>query len=36
MRLDVAVIARNIMQERNLACLSYVAKMLENPMDRGQ
>jgi hypothetical protein len=36
MRLDVAVIARNIVQERYLARLSHFAKLLENPMDCGQ
>jgi hypothetical protein len=36
MRLNVAIIARNLMQERYLARLSHFAKLLENPMDRGQ
>ena len=36
MRLQVAVIARNIMQERYLARLSHFAKLLQNPMDCGQ
>jgi hypothetical protein len=36
MRLDVAVIARNIVQKRYLARLSYLAKLFENPMDGGQ
>jgi hypothetical protein len=36
MRLHVAVIARNIVQERYLARLSHFAKLLQNPMDRGQ
>jgi hypothetical protein len=36
MRLHVAVIARNIVQERYLARLPHFAKLLENPMDRGQ
>jgi hypothetical protein len=36
MRLDVAVIARSIVQERYLARLSHFAKLLQNPMDRGQ
>jgi hypothetical protein len=36
MRLDVAVIARNIVQERYLARLSHFAKLLQNPMDCGQ
>jgi hypothetical protein len=35
MRLNVAVIARNIVQERYLARLSHFAKLLQNPMDRG-
>ena len=35
MRLHVAVIARNIVQERYLACFSYFAKLLKNPMDGG-
>ena len=33
MRLDVAVIARNIVQERYLARLFHFAKLLQNPMD---
>jgi hypothetical protein len=36
MRLHVAVITRNIVQERNLARLSHFAKLLQNPMDGGQ
>ena len=36
MRLNVAVIARNIVQERYLARLSHFAKLLQNPMDCGQ
>jgi hypothetical protein len=36
MRLNVPIIARNIVQERHLARLSHVAKLLQNPMDRGQ
>ena len=36
MRLHVAVIARNIVEERYLARLSDFAKLLENPMDGGQ
>jgi hypothetical protein len=36
MRLDVAVIARNIVQQRYLACFPHFAKLIENPMDRGQ
>jgi len=36
MRLHVAVIARNIVQERYLARLSYFAKLFQNPMDCGQ
>ena len=36
MRLDVAVIARDIVQERYLARLSHFTKLLQNPMDRGQ
>ena len=36
MRLHVAVITRNIVQERYLACLSHFAKLLQNPMDCGQ
>ena len=36
MRLHVAVIARNIVQERYLAGLSHFAKLLQNSMDRGQ
>jgi len=35
MTLHVAVIARNIVQERYLACLSHFAKLLQNPMDCG-
>jgi hypothetical protein len=36
MRLHVAVIARNIVQECYLARLSHFAKLLQNPMDGGQ
>ncbi len=36
MMLHVAVIARNIVQERYLARLSHLAKLLQNPMDGGQ
>ncbi len=36
MRLDVAVKARNIVQEGYLARFSDFAKLLQNPMDRGQ
>ncbi len=36
MRLDVAVEARNIVQQRYLARLSDFAKLLQDPMDRGQ
>jgi hypothetical protein len=36
MRLYIAVIARNIVQERYLARLSHFAKLLQNPMDCGQ
>jgi hypothetical protein len=36
MRLDVAVIARSVVQERQLARLSHFAKLVENPMDCGQ
>jgi hypothetical protein len=36
MRLHVAVIARNVVQERYLARLSHFAKLLQNPMDCGQ
>jgi len=36
MRLHVAVIARKIVEHRYLARLSYFAKLLQNPMDRGQ
>lgn len=36
MRLDVAVIARNIMQERNFARFAHFAKLFENSMDRRQ
>ena len=35
MRLDVAVIARNIVQESYLARLSHFAKLLQDPMDCG-
>jgi hypothetical protein len=36
MGLHVAVIAGNIVQERDLARLSHFAKLLQNPMDSGQ
>jgi hypothetical protein len=36
MRLHVAVIARNVVQECYLARLSDIAELLENPMHRGQ
>jgi|SRR5579863_2926591 len=36
MRLHVAVIARNIVQERDLARLPHFAKLRQNPMDCGQ
>jgi hypothetical protein len=36
MRLHVAVIARNIVQECYLARLSHFAKLFQNPMDCGQ
>jgi hypothetical protein len=36
MRLHVAVIASNIVQERYLARLSHFAELLQNPMDSGQ
>jgi hypothetical protein len=36
MRLHVAVIARNVVEEGYLARLSHVAKLLQNPVDRGQ
>jgi hypothetical protein len=35
-RLDVAVVARSIVQTRHLARLTHFAKLLENPMDRGR
>jgi hypothetical protein len=35
MRLDITVIARNIMQARYLARLCDLAKLLQNPMDCG-
>ena len=35
MKLHVAVIAGNIVQERYLARLSHAAKLLQNPMDCG-
>jgi hypothetical protein len=35
-RLDVTVVARNIVQERYLARLAHFAKLFQNPMDRGQ
>lgn len=36
MRLDVAVIAGNVVQEGYLAGLSHRTKLLENPMDGSQ
>jgi hypothetical protein len=36
MRLHIAVIARNIVEQRYLARLPHFAKLLQNPMDRGQ
>jgi hypothetical protein len=36
MRLHVAIIARNIVQERYLMRLSHFAKLLQNPMDCGR
>jgi len=36
MTLDIAVIARNIVQERYFARLSGFAELLQNPMDCGQ
>jgi hypothetical protein len=36
MRLHVAIITRNIMQQRDLVRLSHFAKLFENPMDCGQ
>jgi hypothetical protein len=36
MWLHVAVIARNLVQERHLARLAHFAKLLKNPMDCGQ
>jgi hypothetical protein len=36
MRLNVAVVSRNIMQERYLARLSDFTKLLQDPMDGGQ
>jgi hypothetical protein len=36
MRLHVAVIARNLVQESYLTRLSHCAKLLQNPVDRGQ
>ena len=36
MRLHVAVIARNFVQERYRARLSHFAKLFQNPMDGGQ
>jgi hypothetical protein len=36
MRFDVAVIARDIVEERHFARLSHFAELLQNPMDRGQ
>jgi len=36
MRLHVAVIARKIVQERYLACLADLTKLLKNPMDGGE
>ena len=36
MRLYVSVIARNVVEEGYLARLSHLAKLLEDPVDRGQ
>ena len=36
MGLHIAVIARNIVEERHLASLPHFAKLLQNPMDRSQ
>ena len=36
MRLYVAVIACNVVEERYLTRLSHFAKLLQNPVDRGQ
>jgi hypothetical protein len=36
MRLHVAVIACDVMEERHLTRLSHFAKLLQNPVDRGQ
>ena len=36
MRLHVAVMARNIVQQRYLARLPHLAKLLQNPMDCGK
>jgi hypothetical protein len=36
MRLHVAVVTRNIVQERYLARLPHFAKLLQNPMDCGE
>jgi hypothetical protein len=36
MRLHVAVIACNVVEERHLARLSHFTKLLQNPVDRGQ
>ena len=36
MRLDIAVITCNIVQNRYLARLSYLAKLFQNPMGGGQ
>jgi hypothetical protein len=36
MRLHVAIITRDIVQERYLACVSNFAKLLQNPVDCSQ
>ena len=36
MRLDVTVVARNIVEERYLARLAHFTKLFQNPMDCGQ
>jgi hypothetical protein len=36
MRLDVAVVARGIVQEGYLASFSHAAKLFQDPMDRGR
>ena len=36
MRLNVAIITRNVVEKRDLARLSHFAKLLQNPMHSGQ